>query len=305
MTVGSGGGGRWAAAQGRAAHRPSERSRAASLARRNGRCHCGRVFGDAASYECFMGRWSALLAPAFLEVVRLDASDPPARVLDVGSGTGHLARTMGGRWPTCEVVGVDPVAGFVAAAHDHVVADGASPRLGFVRGVAGSLPIDDASVYATVSLLVLNFVPDPQQAMAEMLRVTRPGGVVAAGVWDYGRGMGMLRVLWDAAARLDPAVAGQDEATMPLGRPGALAGLWRRSGLVDVEDGSAEVRRRYATFDDYWEPFMRGTGPAGVHVAGLSDAGRAALRAEVLAALGPGPFELTSRAWWVRGTVPT
>jgi SAM-dependent methyltransferase len=264
----------------------------------------GPVFGDAAAYESFMGRWSALLAPRFLDLVRLDAAKPPRRVLDLGSGTGHLARAVAGRWPACEAVGVDPAAEFVGAAHDRAVLDGTSARLRFVRGVAGSLPLRHGSVDASVSLLVLNFVPDPERAMDEVRRVTRPGGVVAAAVWDYGHGMGMLRTLWDAAARLDPSVAGQDEATMPLGRPGALADLWRACGLADVEDGSVEVRRPYSSFEDYWQPFLLGTGPAGVYVAGLSDAGRAALRAEVLADLGPGPFELTSRAWWVRGTNP-
>lgn len=263
------------------------------------------MFGDATAYERFMGRWSALLAPAFLDVVHLDAVRAPGRVLDVGSGTGHLARAVAARWPRCEVVGVDPAPGFVEAALSHVHADGTSPRVRFELGEAGDLPVDDGSVDAALSLLVLNFVPDAGRAMAEMRRVTRPGGVVAAAVWDYGGGMGMLRTLWDAATRLDPSVVGQDEATMPLGRPGGLAELWHRAGLVDVDHGGVEVSRGHPSFEDYWDPFLQGTGPAGVYVAGCSDAGRAALRAELLADLGPGPFELTSRAWWVRGTVPS
>lgn len=250
-----------------------------------------------------MGRWSVLLAPAFLDVVRVDAAHPPARVVDVGSGTGHLAVAVAERWPHCEVVGVEPAPGFVEAARSRADADGISPRVQFELGEAGYLPLDDGSVDAALSLLVLNFVPDAGLAMAEMRRVTRPGGVVAAAVWDYGGGMGMLRTLWDAATRLDPSVAGQDEATMPLGRPGGLADLWHRSGLVDVGHGGVEVSRSHPSFQDYWEPFLQGTGPAGVYVAGRSDAGRAALRAELLTDLGPGPFELTSRAWWVRGTV--
>ncbi|GAA4398726.1 class I SAM-dependent methyltransferase [Fodinibacter luteus] len=260
------------------------------------------MFGDASAYERFMGRWSVLLAPAFLDVVGLDVATPPVRVLDVGSGTGHLALEVAGRWPRCEVVGVDPAPGFVEAARQRVRATGDAPRVRFEVGEAEHLPLEDGSVDATVSLLVMTFLSDPVRAMAEMLRVTRAGGVVAAAVWDYGGGMGMLRALWDAAARLDPSVVGQDEATMPLGRPGGLAGLWRGSGLTGVDDGAVEVRRRYGTFEDYWAPFLHGTGPAGVYVAGLTDAGRAALRAELLATLGPGPFELTSRAWWVRGT---
>ena len=107
-----------------------------------------------------------------------------------------------------------------------------------------------------------------------------------------------------AAARLDPSVKGQDEATMPLGREGGLAELWRRAGLTDVEAGCVEVSTRFDDFDDYWEPFLAGQGPAGVYVAGLSDAGRAALRTELAASVGPGPFDLTATAWWVRGTNP-
>jgi hypothetical protein len=116
--------------------------------------------------------------------------------------------------------------------------------------------------------------------------------------------MQMLRVLWDAATRLDPTVVGQDEATMPLGRPGGLVELWQRAGLADVVGGGLEVSTTFADLDDYWQPFLRGQGPAGAYVAGLPDAARAALRAEVAATVGEEPFDLTAAAWWVRGTVP-
>jgi len=257
------------------------------------------VFGDAQAYEQFMGRWSAPLARRFLDELGMPR---PGRVVDVGCGTGNLSRAVAERWPGCEVVGVDPSPAFVEAAREGTADLGS--RVRFEPGRAEELPLDDGSVDAALSLLVLNFVPHPAPAMAEQCRVTRPGGILAAAVWDYGRGMSMLRALWDAAARLDPQVTGQDEATMPLGRAGALADLWRRSGLADVRDGSVDVRRRFTSFDDYWDPFLSGTGPAGAYVAGLSDAGREALRAEVRSDLGPGPFELTSRAWWARGTVP-
>jgi hypothetical protein len=116
--------------------------------------------------------------------------------------------------------------------------------------------------------------------------------------------MEMLRTLWDAAARLDPTVVGQDEGTMPLGRPGGLMDLWQRSGLDDVDGGRVTVSTRFEDFDDYWEPFLQGQGPAGVYVSGLSEAARAALRAELASTVGPGPFDLRATAWWVRGTVP-
>ena len=126
------------------------------------------------------------------------------RVLDVGSGTGNLTRAVAERWPGCEVVGVDPAPG-VRRGRPSPGRRRGGARVRFELGEADALPLDDASVDAALALLVLNFVPDPDRAMAEMLRVTRPGGVLAAAVWDYGGGMGMLRTLWDAAARLDPA----------------------------------------------------------------------------------------------------
>ena len=257
------------------------------------------MFGDAAAYERFMGRWSVRLAPVFLDAVGMT---DPRRVLDLGSGTGNLTRAVADRWPACEVVGVDPSPPFVAAARER--AADLAPRVRFEVGGADQLPLDDGSVDAALALLVLNFVPDADRAVAELRRVVRPGGVLAAAVWDYGGRMEMLRRLWDAAARLDPSVVGQDEATMPLGRAGGLAELWRRCGLADVEGGGVEVSTRFDDFDDYWEPFLAGQGPAGVYVAGLSDAGRAALRDELAASVGPGPFDLTATAWWVRGTNP-
>jgi SAM-dependent methyltransferase len=257
------------------------------------------VFDDAAAYERFMGRWSTRLADRFLDVV---AVPDPARVLDVGSGTGNLSRAVARRWPGCEVVGVDPSARFVEAARDRTTELAA--RVRFEHGTAADLPLDDGWVDAALALLVLNFVPDAERAVAEMRRATRPGGILAAAVWDYGGRMGMLRTLWDAAARLDATVVGRDEATMPLGRSGGLAELWGRSGLTEVTGGGVEVSTRFEDFEDYWEPFLLRQGPAGVYVAGLSSAERAALREELARSLGPGPFELGATAWWVRGTVP-
>jgi SAM-dependent methyltransferase len=258
------------------------------------------VFGDAAGYERFMGRWSTQLAPLFLDAVELP---DPHRVLDVGSGTGNLTRAVAERWPGCAVVGVDPSVAFVEAARERAARFGS--RVRFEVGEAGDLPLDGDPVDAALALLVLNFVPDADRAVAQMRRVTRPGGVLAAAVWDYGRRMGMLRTLWDAAARLDPTVAGRrDEATMPVGRPGGLLDLWQRSDLEDVDGSRVKVSTDFVDFDDYWEPFLYGQGPAGVYVSGLPDAARAALRDEVAKTLGPGPFELSATAWWVRGTVP-
>lgn len=257
------------------------------------------MFGNARAYERFMGRWSVQLAPRFLDEVRMPE---PRRVLDLGCGTGNLTRVVAERWPRCEVVGVDPSLPFIEAARERAAVFG--PRVRFELGEADDLSLEDGSVDAALALLVLAFVPDADRAVAQMRRVTRPGGVLAAAVWDYGERMQMLRTLWDAAARLDPSVVGQDEATTPLGRPGGLIDLWHRAGLDDVDGSRVGVSTGFEDFDDYWEPFLQGQGPAGVYVAGLSDAARAALRDEVAATVGPGPFDLSATAWWVRGTVP-
>lgn len=255
------------------------------------------MFGDAAAYERFMGRWSALLAPPLLDAVAL--SDPGS-VVDVGCGTGHLAAAVVGRWPACRVLGIDPSPSFVAAAVERLAATAATARV----GDALDLPLADGCVDAALASLVLNFVPDAQRAASEMSRVTRAGGVAAASVWDYGGGMGMLRTFWDAVARVDPHAPRQDGDTTPLSRSGGLARLWGAAGLADVVEGELIVLTAFTSFEDYWEPFLLGTGPAGAHVARLSDAGRAALRADLVDHLGQGPFELTARARWVRGTVP-
>ena len=256
------------------------------------------MFGDASAYERYMGRWSAALAGPFLEAADLGV---PEAAVDVGCGTGNLALAVAGRWQECAVLGVDPSPAYVRAAADRSAGAG---RVGFVRGTADRLPLRDEAVDAALALLVLNFVPDPVLAVAEMVRVTRPGGVLGAAVWDYGGGMQPLRLFWDAASRLDPTARGQDEGSMPLAGRGQLATAWRAQRLAAVADGALEVRRRYATFGDYWEPFLLATGPAGAHVARLAEPDRLALRSELEARLGPGPFELTARAWWVRGTVP-
>jgi ubiquinone/menaquinone biosynthesis C-methylase UbiE len=163
------------------------------------------VFADAAAYERFMGRWSRRLAPALLDWAALTR---PTRFLDVGSGTGNLALAVAGRWPGCEVLGVDPSPGFVAHASGRV-ADGAPVR--FEQGSAMELPVEAGWADAAFAMLVLNFVPDASVAATEMCRVTRSGGTVAAAVWDYGGGMQMLRTFWDVVPAVDPdGVPGQD-----------------------------------------------------------------------------------------------
>jgi SAM-dependent methyltransferase len=176
----------------------------------------------------------------------------------------------------------------------------------FEVGDAQQLPFEDASFDRTLSLLILNFVPDPQKALTEMIRVTRPGGTVAAAVWDYGGGMEMLRVFWDEAIALDPRAAAKDERHMPLSRGGELAALWR-THLQNVRETGLTIETRFSSFDDYWSPFLLRQGPAGAHVATLSPEDRerleSQLRKRLLDYRPDQPISLHAGAWAVRGTV--
>ncbi|WP_392544687.1 class I SAM-dependent methyltransferase [Oryzobacter sp. 24SJ04S-52] len=259
------------------------------------------MFGDAAAYERYMGRWSTVLAPGFVDaVLGTSASASPASVMDVGCGTGNLSVELLARWPLTHVVAIDPSPAFVATARERLTPG----RSRVLVGSAMQLPEAPASVDAALAMLVLNFLPDPVVGVAEMRRVTRPGGVLGAAVWDYGGGMAMLRTFWDAAAHVHPDAGAVDQALDRPARDGGLEGLFTDAGLVDVAGGLLEVPMHFPTFADYWEPFLLGIGPAGDHVLGLDDAGREALRAELAARLGDGPIEMTSTARWVRATVP-
>jgi SAM-dependent methyltransferase len=257
------------------------------------------VWAVGSSYEAYVGRWSRLVAReliAWLEVAGGGAW------LDVGCGTGALSQTVLGAADPAQVVGLDPSAGFVAHARERL----AGPRARFVVADARALPLAAARFDATVSGLVLNFVPDPAGAVAEMARVTRAGGRVAAYVWDYGGRMELIRRFWDAAAALDPAAATLDEGRrFGLCRPEPLAGLFRDAGLVEVAGRPIEVPTRFRDFDDYWTPFLGGQGPAPGYAMALDEGRRAALREELRARLpvaGDGSIPLVARAWAVAGT---
>lgn len=258
------------------------------------------MFSQTDAYARFMGRWSRQLAPLMLDFARLRE---PEAVLDVGTGTGVLASAVTDAHPGAAVTAIDPSARFVEAA----TARSSSSRLRFQVGDAQALEFPDASFDATLSLLAVNFIPDPPKALGEMIRVTRSGGVVAAAVWDYAEGMEMLRVFWDEAVALDPALAPRDEQHMPLCRRGELAALWRQGGLEDVSEQALTIDLVFESFDDYWLPFLDGVGPAGAYAASLADPARAALRARLAARLSNGREDqvitLKARAWAVRGVV--
>jgi SAM-dependent methyltransferase len=253
--------------------------------------------GDA--YEPYVGRWSRLVARDFVAWLGTAGG---AAWLDVGCGTGALSAAVLDAADPAALVGLDPSVGFVTHARARLGDAGAR----FLVADARRLPLADARVDAAVSGLVLNFVPDPAQALREMARVTRPGGRVAAYVWDYAEGMELIRRFWDAAAALDPAAAELDEGRrFGLCRPEPLAALFRDAGLVEVAARPLQVPTRFRDFDDYWTPFLGGQGPAPGFAMALDGPWRAALREELRARLpvaADGSIPLAARAWAVAGT---
>jgi SAM-dependent methyltransferase len=258
------------------------------------------VWATGAAYDRYMGRWSRLVAEEF--ATWLSCADS-LRWLDVGCGTGVLSAVVTARCRPRMVVGIDRSEGFVGWARAAV------PRATHcVVADAMSLPVRDETWDVAVSGLTLNFLPEPTTAVAEMSRVVRAGGLVAAYVWDYAEGMGFLRRFWDAAIEVDPSAAALDEGRrFPLCRPERLADVWADAGLVDVSTASIEVPTVFADFADLWEPFLAGQGPAPGYAAALAPADRDRLR-DALSAAVPrrpdGSIALTARAWAVSGRRP-
>jgi SAM-dependent methyltransferase len=258
---------------------------------------------DADSYEQLMGRWSRRLAPLFIEHAGAYAGE---RLLEVGCGTGSLTFTLARTIAFAELTAIDYADVYVASAR----ARNSDPRIRIEQGDAAALPFPDAHFDRALSLLVLHFVAEPAGAVAEMRRVTRPGGVVAAAVWDSAGGMTAMRMFWDTAAVLDPT-AGElrgRSLSKAVVAPGGLAHLFKGAGLTDVGERSLLVRMDHVDFADYWEPLLTGEGPIGSYVAGLGEAERTRLerhlRAAYLAGSPDGPRSFTAVAWSCRGVVP-
>jgi SAM-dependent methyltransferase len=253
--------------------------------------YCRLVSRDSAAtkYDLFPGRFSRALAQSFVDVV---APFPGQRLLDVGCGPGALTKLLVDRAGASGVAAVDPSEAFVEAARAWL------PGVDVRRASAEELPFPDGTFDATVAQLVVHFMADPIAGLREMARVTKPGGVVAACVWDNAGGAGPLSRLWQAAHELDPTV--RDESDAAGAREGHLAELALGAGLSHVTSSRLDVEVPFQTFHEWWEPFTLGVGSGGAYVQGLEEPRREALRTRLERLLGPGPFRAFASAWCVR-----
>ncbi len=249
-------------------------------------------------YEPFMGRWSRRIAPLFLDWLALPGG---LRWLDVGCGTGALCAQIARQARPRDVLGIDPSPEFIAHARETAQA---IPRLRFEVAGAEAIPARDGSFDVAVSALALNFFPDIRAGLVEMRRVVKSGRAIAAYVWDYAAGMQMLRVFWDAVVSLDPDALPLDEKVrFPVCQPDAQETTFAQAGLVGLEVRPLETPTVFESFDDYWQPFLGGVGPAPGYVAALSPGHRARLEAALRGALPiqpDGSIPLTARAWAIR-----
>jgi SAM-dependent methyltransferase len=245
---------------------------------------------QAESYDRFMGRYSMPLAPKLADLAGVRDAQ---RVLDVGCGPGALTEELVSRLGPESVSAADPSEPFVAAARER------HPGVDVHRARAEELPFPDAWFDAALAQLVIHFMSDAAAGVAEMRRVTRDGGVVAGCVWDHGSGRGPLSPFWQAARELEPDV--DDESRLVGANEGDLGRLFRASGLRDVEETVLAVNVEHRTFEEWWEPYTLGVGPAGAHVARLDQERRDALRGRCRELLPEPPFVLEARAWAARG----
>ena len=261
--------------------------------------HVSDTWERGSPYEQYAGRWSREVAPLFLSWLNVPAG---RRWLDVGCGTGALCAAIVDGCSPSSVAGVDPSDGFLKTANENLAG-----RATLYQGSATAIPLGDASVDVVVSGLVLNFIPEQRAALLEMARVTSSGGTIAAYVWDYAEKMEFMRFFWDAAVGLDPDARKLDEGVrFPLCRPEALEKLFASAGLEEVEVKPIDISTPFASFDDYWKPFLGGQGPAPAYVVSLDETARVRLRdrlRERLPTAADGSISLTARAWAARASV--
>jgi SAM-dependent methyltransferase len=246
----------------------------------------------AEAYSAFMGRFSEPLADLFVQWAGVG---PGRRAVDVGCGTGALTARLVERLGAAHVVAVDPSASFVAAARRRC------PGVVINQAPAERLPFPDGSVDVALAQLVVHFMTDPVAGLTEMARVTRPGGVVAACVWDFGGGAAPLSPFWAAVRETDPRA--EDESERAGTREGHLVELFGQAGMHPVEPGRLTVTGRYASFDEWWHPYTLGVGPAGDYVARLDPAARDALKERCRRRLPAAPFEIHAAAWAARARI--
>ena len=258
---------------------------------------------DATAYEQLMGRWSKKLAPLFIDFAGLAGGE---RIVDVGCGAGSLTFALARTADLREIVAIDYSAVFV----EEAIRRNSDPRVKIRQADACNLPFEDGAFDRSLALLVLHFVPDAGKAVAEMRRVVRKGGVVAAAVWDHLGGMPGMRMMVDTVAALSEG--GRQLRSrycfQPMMQPGEMKRTFVEQGLLEVTETQLMIRMDYQAFDDYWAPIAAGEGPLGKYVAALDPAERArtdaAVRDAYEAGRPDGPRSFANVAWACRGIAP-
>jgi SAM-dependent methyltransferase len=251
------------------------------------------AFGNADSYARFMGRYSEPLAPQFADVL----TDVDGRVLDVGCGPGVLTAELVARFGADRVDAIDPTPGFVTAARERL------PGVDVRQGSAEDLPFVDGAYAASYAQLVVHFMADPVRGLAEMARVTRPGGQVAACVWDHGGRRGPLTPFWSAVDELDPAQRIDADRTSVGSREGDLVRVFEEAGLTSVRGGELSVTVRLDSFDEWWAPFEEPAGSVGDYLATRDPEQVAELRDHLRGSMPDGAFDVTVFVWTAVGRV--